>query len=108
MGLEKFKGELCLLWSAKFLIFFVQTNQVGLVLQDIYQDGILSWFLQLDERGPVGKTEEGAGEIQDRFQACPILDGPVVSIFSLWKSLVFYVFVGFTNSLTSNSRSATN
>lgn len=59
MWWEEFQGELCPLWSAKFLIFFVQKNQIGLGLQDIHQDGIFSWFLPLDERGPVGKTERG-------------------------------------------------
>lgn len=61
MGWEKFQGELCPLWSAKFLIFFVWTNQIGLVCQDIHRDGILPWFLQLDERGPLGRWRKGLG-----------------------------------------------
>lgn len=41
-GWEELKEELCPRPSAKFFIVFVQTNRIGLVLQAIHQDGILS------------------------------------------------------------------
>lgn len=72
-GWEEFKagGKLCTLWSAKFLIFFVRKNHIGLVLQDFHQDGILPWFLQLDERGPIGKTEKMVVRFKANFKPIP-------------------------------------
>lgn len=51
---------------------------------------------------PHWEDREDAGEVQGEFQAHPILDSTLFSIFSLRKILIFYVFVGFTYSLTSN------
>lgn len=44
---------------------------MGLGLQDSHQDGILPQLLHVDERGPVGKTEEGAGRFKVDFKPGP-------------------------------------
>lgn len=59
-------------------------------------------FFHWMKEAPVGRQRKELVRFKADFQPIPFWVARLFSIFSLWKSLAFYVFVGFINSLTSN------